>query len=316
MKYSIIVPVYNEESNLYLFHDNIQKLDGFEEAELIYVDDFSTDDSWNILNSFDQKLNIHVYRLDKNYPVGYVRAFGVNKSKGEFVCSIDSDCIPNKDWLLMTKYLSDTVGVVGFPVFPPPQYDYLDQKFKYIGNGKPNSNTHLHGSGILIKKSTLLSVGNYPMNKRVGEDTVLLENILEKGYEVKLINESKIVHLHKQQNFRSFLKRYYRNGMASNSFTTTIVYSLLLPPLLILLLVIPHMFGYMGLLYLFVPVIFMSNPKTAYAYTKLFEKPNNFILKLLTFGLIKIAISFAFFTGVWSRNIRIILWKLGIINLK
>ena len=77
------------------------------------------------------KDHVHIFRLDKNYPVGHVRAFGVNKAKGEYIASIDADCIPTPNWLTMIKYLDDETAVVGFPVFPPPEYDYLDQKFEY-----------------------------------------------------------------------------------------------------------------------------------------------------------------------------------------
>jgi glycosyltransferase involved in cell wall biosynthesis len=304
MKISIVVPVYNEEKNLSLFNENICKVDLFSESELIYVDDHSTDKSWDILKSFEDKSNVHIYRLDKNYPVGYVRAFGVLKAKGEYIASIDADCIPSKNWLTMTKYLKDNVAAIGFPVFPPPEYDYLDQKFKYSGDGKPNSKVHLHGSGVIIRRNILEVAGNYPVDTRVGEDSILFSKFIELGYSINYVDDVQIIHLHKQQNFRSFLKRYYREGLNSTSHITFILFGIIFPLLVIFAIPIMYYVGIPGLFYIFIPIMFLANPSSILKYIRVFHKPTGFYSKVIVFGSIKIVASIAFIAGVWIATLR------------
>ena len=301
-KFSIIIPAYNEERNLPKFHEAIQKIDLFPESELIYIDDCSTDKSWEILQSFEQGERLRIFRLDRNYPVGYVRAFGVNKAKGEYIASIDADCIPTSNWLTMIKYLDDETAVVGFPVFPPPEYDYLDQKFKYIGNGKPESSVHLHGSGVILKKEIVLNVGNYPCDKRVGEDTALFNSLVDFGYKIKYTDEVKIYHSHRQNNLWSFLRRFYKTGLNATSLKTFILFDIIFVLLILLIIPFVYLFGIIGLTYFLIPLIFMANPLTIAKYIKNFNKPRNPIVKAAFFTIVKIIISFAYIIGIWKAT--------------
>ena len=93
VKISIIVPVYNTENYL---DDCIFSIinQTFEDFEVIFVDDGSTDNSLNILNEFannDQRLK--VIHFDENKGVSYARNAGLDNAKGDYIIFIDSDDI-------------------------------------------------------------------------------------------------------------------------------------------------------------------------------------------------------------------------------
>ena len=56
MTLSIIVPVYNENKNIIKTINNLHKLKkNIKKIEIIFIDDFSTDDTLNILNQSSKK---------------------------------------------------------------------------------------------------------------------------------------------------------------------------------------------------------------------------------------------------------------------
>ena len=92
MKLSVIIPVYNEEQTIYeLIHQvNNQKKNII--LEIIVVDDFSSDETRQILNKLkEQNLIDHLIFLDKNYGKGYAIRVGLKKCVGKVVIIQDAD---------------------------------------------------------------------------------------------------------------------------------------------------------------------------------------------------------------------------------
>ncbi len=92
MSISIIIPVYNEEDQLKI---TLNKLDNFKKKihnlEIIFIDDFSTDNTKVIIKKFIKKKNY--IRIIKNTKRGLGSAIfnGIIKSKNKFVCIFMSD---------------------------------------------------------------------------------------------------------------------------------------------------------------------------------------------------------------------------------
>ncbi len=93
-KISVIMPVYNAENDLNSAIDSIinQSL-GFENIELIIVDDCSTDKSGSIITSYANKYdNIVSVFLDKNSKLpGKPRNIGINYASADYISFLDSD---------------------------------------------------------------------------------------------------------------------------------------------------------------------------------------------------------------------------------
>jgi glycosyltransferase involved in cell wall biosynthesis len=91
--YSIIIPVYGAENALEQVHKSIT--DFFERKytfEIIYVDDASEDNSWEILKKIKQgSVNTTIIRLSKNFGQHGATVCGFKYAKGNFLITIDDD---------------------------------------------------------------------------------------------------------------------------------------------------------------------------------------------------------------------------------
>ncbi len=91
---SVIVPVFNEEENIEKIHTELlsvlQKLG--QSFEIVFVDDGSTDHSWNKIEQVTLKnLNTKGIRLRKNYGKSAALQTGFDAIVGDVVVTIDAD---------------------------------------------------------------------------------------------------------------------------------------------------------------------------------------------------------------------------------
>ncbi len=94
MKYSIIIPVYDEKGNLELLHEKLSQaltqLQG--ESEIIFVDDGSRDGSFEDLKKIAAKdARVHVLRFARNFGKSAAMSAGFEVSKGEIIINLDAD---------------------------------------------------------------------------------------------------------------------------------------------------------------------------------------------------------------------------------
>jgi glycosyltransferase involved in cell wall biosynthesis len=91
---SIIIPVFNEEENIELLHERlIRSLSGLGcDYEVIYVDDGSTDASFNLLrNAADKDESVKVIQLSRNFGQTAAISAGVDHAHGKMVVLMDAD---------------------------------------------------------------------------------------------------------------------------------------------------------------------------------------------------------------------------------
>ena len=91
---SIIIPIYNEEENIpELYHrlqGVIEQLDG--EAELIFIDDGSRDNSLNLMRGiYERDYRVKYISLARNFGHQIAVTAGLNNVKGEAVVVMDAD---------------------------------------------------------------------------------------------------------------------------------------------------------------------------------------------------------------------------------
>ena len=91
---SIIIPIYNEEENISELYQRLQtvikQLDG--EAELIFVDDGSRDNSLNLIREiYDRDRNFHYISLARNFGHQIAVTAGLNYVRGKAVVVMDAD---------------------------------------------------------------------------------------------------------------------------------------------------------------------------------------------------------------------------------
>lgn len=93
-KISVIIPVYNAEQYLEECIESLKKQTiGFENLQVILVDDGSTDNSRKIIEDFSKiNSNIISIYLEKSHSIGgFARNKGIEKATGEYLMFLDSD---------------------------------------------------------------------------------------------------------------------------------------------------------------------------------------------------------------------------------
>ena len=116
---SIISPIYNREKSLKRFLKSLQ-YQNFKDFEIILVDDFSKDNSVNVIEEFQQEdKRIILIKNRKNKGTFVTRNIGILFSKGEYLNIPDPDDILSKDilnncYMIAKKYNYD---IIRFNIF-------------------------------------------------------------------------------------------------------------------------------------------------------------------------------------------------------
>jgi len=90
---SIVMPVCNEEGNLYkIYAEILKQMDKEQSFEFVFVDDGSTDQSWEIIKSLSKNDNrIRGIRFSRNFGHQYALYAGLMNSRGDAVITMDAD---------------------------------------------------------------------------------------------------------------------------------------------------------------------------------------------------------------------------------
>ena len=87
---SIVIPIFNEEFNIELLIDSIERNLTEHSYELIFVDDFSSDASCEII-----KLNANPHTsliaLEDHKGQSSALAFGIKRARGHYIVTMDGD---------------------------------------------------------------------------------------------------------------------------------------------------------------------------------------------------------------------------------
>jgi len=116
IEYSIIVPVYCAENAIGKLHESICRF--FENKytyEIIYIDDYSTDSSWQVLKKIKQtNTATTIIRFNKNFGQHAATICGFKHAKGNFVVTMDDDMevLPSEIEKLIARQKIDNSDLV------------------------------------------------------------------------------------------------------------------------------------------------------------------------------------------------------------
>jgi len=100
MNLSILIPLLNEEESLqelYTWIISIMKSNNYS-YEIIFLDDGSTDESWNIISGFaSENPNVKGVRFMKNFGKSQALHAGFAKAKGDVIITMDADLQDSPD---------------------------------------------------------------------------------------------------------------------------------------------------------------------------------------------------------------------------
>ena len=162
-KISIIIPIYNGKKFIIRSLLSIYA-QSFKNIEIIYVDDYSTDNSIKLIKRF-QKLDkrIKLFINNKNRGTLYTKSFGVTKASGKFVMVMDQDDI----------YIDKNLFLNLIEISEKNDLDIL--QFKY-NDYTPKSNT------IIYDKIKFSSNYNIIKQPELGDINLYLNEALYKSF--------------------------------------------------------------------------------------------------------------------------------------
>lgn len=185
--FSVIIPSHNRAN---IVNRAIQAVLGqtFQDFEIIFVDDGSTDNTKSTFQQYSSNLKIK-YFYQNNAGVCAARNTGAKQAAGEFLIFLDSDDTVEKSWLEDFYHLANQKKYWLFcsmKVVKQDSSSYFVSALDPYKNGKSKGN-HAVGSWA-IKKEVFLRVGMFDENMKFGENVELRFRLDEEKLSVGIID--------------------------------------------------------------------------------------------------------------------------------
>jgi glycosyltransferase involved in cell wall biosynthesis len=208
---SAYIPCFNNEETVVQAIRSIRQ-QSVPVSEILLIDDCSSDDSVALA----QAEGISVVRNEHNQGRGAIRASAMLHANNELVLSCDAGIILAPDFVehSLAWFENDNVAAVHGRVLQPPARNAAERwrgrhLFKIDAKLEQSHHSLLLTGGALVRKSIVLSVGNFSEMLRFGEDADLGERLLAANYEVILDPEMTMTAITKN-NLWQVLERYGR----------------------------------------------------------------------------------------------------------
>lgn len=230
MFFSIIIPLYNRPQEIKELLETLEK-QTYTAFEVLVIEDGSTLDAKDIVQSFQNKLDIH-YFFKPNEGQGFTRNFGFERAKGDYFIIFDSDCLIPEHYLENVKnYLFEhPLDAFGGPDDAHPSFTPLQRAISYsmtsifttggIRGKSKNAGGQFHprSFNMGISRKVWEKVGGFIIT-RLGEDIEYSIRIHEAGFKIGLIPSAKVYHK-RRTSFKAFWKQLHFFGRARINITT------------------------------------------------------------------------------------------------
>ncbi|MBK6914357.1 MAG: glycosyltransferase [Ignavibacteriales bacterium] len=189
---TVIIPFRNETENILRSLKSIEAQNyPKEKYEVLFVNDFSQDDSLQKISDCKKSDNIKILSVPSDYSMNAHKKrairFGIQNAKGKIIITTDADCNHNVDWLKsLLACMKDDVGFVSGPVefYSNESFFSKLQKIEFaglvitgaglIGSGKP---IICNAANIAYRKNAFDKVNGFndQMNLSSGDDELLMQ---------------------------------------------------------------------------------------------------------------------------------------------
>jgi len=197
--------VYNRPQELEELLESITRQKGDVPLEIIVVEDGSDITSENIVNQFEDKLNIK-YCFKQNSGPGDSRNYGMRRSSGAYFLLLDSDCLLPEDYLVkVTAALErNFTDAFGGPDAAHSSFSLNQKAFNYamtslLSTGGLRSSEsekrkfQLRSFNMGISSQAFELTGGFA-KQRIGEDIDLNFRLLQKNCSTQFLPEALVFH--------------------------------------------------------------------------------------------------------------------------
>ena len=171
MEYSVVVPVFNSEASLPELFDRLTVVMDRtgKPYELIFVDDGSRDDSWEVIKQIKESNpgKLTAIRLAKNFGQHNATFCGFNFAKGDFVITLDDDLqCPPEEIPKLIRRLEETDAELVYGIYKKKKHSLYrnlgSKSLKNVSNllGKPSDGSSFR----LISKNIIGKIIQHHQN--------------------------------------------------------------------------------------------------------------------------------------------------------
>ncbi|MDR0745200.1 MAG: glycosyltransferase [Mediterranea sp.] len=223
MKFSVIIPVYNRPDEVdELLHS--LALQRYTHFEVIVVEDGSTVPCKEVADRYVSCLDIH-YFLKPNSGPGQSRNYGMERSKGDYLIILDSDCIlPEGYFETIEKELRAVpADAFGGPDRAHESFTRMQKAINYSmtsffttggirGGKKKMDKFYPRSFNMGIRREVYETLGGFS-NMRFGEDIDFSIRIFKGGYACRLFPDAWVYHK-RRTDLGKFFKQVHNSGIA------------------------------------------------------------------------------------------------------
>ena len=224
MKYSIIVPVYNRPDEVDELLESLTE-QTFKDMEVVIVEDGSTKPCESVVHKYAGKLQLRYYTKENSGP-GPTRNFAAERSQGEFLIFLDSDCVLPPDFLkeVEAELNRQECDAWGGPDRAHESFTSVQKSISYsmtsfittggIRGGKKQMDQKFYPRSFNLgsRRSLYRQLGGFS-SMRFGEDIDLSLRIYKSGASCRLFPEAWVWHK-RRTDFKKFFKQVHNSGIA------------------------------------------------------------------------------------------------------
>lgn len=183
-------------------------------VELIYVDNGSTDGSYDYLRARASE-GIRVYSREGQTIAG-MRNFGAAQGKGRYLSFIDADCsIPDRYFEAAVSVLRSTgAAATGCEIHVPEQPHWIEATWHdlhYVGRDRDVR--YLNSGNFFVSRAAFERVGGFREDMWTGEDAEIGERMLAAGERIYASPRVKAIHFGNPKSIPQFYIRNVWHGL-------------------------------------------------------------------------------------------------------
>lgn len=223
MRYSIIIPVYNRPDEVDELLNSLTQ-QTVHDFEVIVVEDGSSVTCEHVVKRYEQQLNIRYFNKPNSGP-GQTRNYGAERSSGEYLLILDSDCILPPGYLaaIEEELKRQPADAFGGPDRAHHSFTSTQKAINYAmtsffttggirGGKKKMDKFYPRSFNMGLKADVYRALGGFS-KMRFGEDIDLSIRIFKGGYSCRLFPEAWVWHK-RRTDLKKFFKQVYNSGIA------------------------------------------------------------------------------------------------------
>lgn len=223
MFYSVIIPVFNRPDEVDELLDSLTR-QNYKNFEVLVIEDGSSVPCQTVVEKYADKLDIY-YFVKPNSGPGQTRNYGAERSKGDYLIILDSDCIiPEGYFEAIEKELaSSPADAFGGPDRAHSSFSDMQKAINYAmtsffttggirGGKKKMDKFYPRSFNMGVRKEVYEALGGFS-KMRFGEDIDFSIRIFKGGYACRLFPDAWVYHK-RRTDLKKFFKQVHNSGIA------------------------------------------------------------------------------------------------------